>query len=271
MHSAAQVKMGFVSKDLNAGFMDLALAMDLYNKGLPIAMLMFTHRAGSRVIVPPHVKKLSDLQEKSVLIPHRLSVEHMLVHRLLTAGKLNITSVEQAPHPLMPEMASADHDNEIGAFICPAPFGENEIKTRGFRSLLISRDLWKDHPGTVFVVHKDLIDTQFESLGLMVKCLVDSARQLDMYRLSLDAGSNKIENAAALFLNLAAHQVKKVIKTSGISYAPQRLVPDMQIIEIVRDYMGTTMQIMPEFCDLAGFIMPEFILTALSEHTSFEN
>ncbi len=274
MHSWEQVKKGFSSGDINAAFMDIAQAMYLFAKGLAISMLMFTHRAGSRIIVPEQIQKLADLRGKSVLIPHRLSIQHMLMHRLLNAGKLTTAGlgepgesvgIEAVPYELMPEMANADLDGDIAAFICPAPFGDAGIENKRFRRLLISRDLWKDHPGSVFVVHQDLLRTKGKSLALMVSCLLDSAQHLDRYMSSPDTAVNEIESMSASFLGLSAGQTQRALKTSGITYCPKLLVPDMGILNIVLDYMRTTMEVMPAGTDLNGFIRPDFVHTALSE------
>lgn len=271
MRSWEQVEKGFSSGDINAAFMDIAQAMYLFDKGLAISMLMFTHRAGSRIIVPEQIQRLADLRGKSILIPHKLSIQHMLVHRLLNAGKLKISGsgegvgIEAVPCELMPEMADSDPDGDIAAFICPAPFGDAEVEKKGFRRLLISRDLWEVHPGSVFVVHQDLLRTKRESLALMVSCLLDSAQQLDRYMSSPDTAANGIESMSASFLGLSAGQTQRALKTSGITYCPKFLVPDMEILNIVLDYMRTTMEVMPTSTDLNGFIKPEFVYTALSE------
>ncbi len=274
MRSWKQVEKGFSSGDINAAFMDISQAMYLFDKGLAISMLMFTHRAGSRVIVPEQIQKLSDFKGKSVLIPHRLSVQHMLMHRLLSAGKLKIADsggakgsveMESVPCPLMPEMANADLDGDIAAFICPAPFDGSDLKKRGFRPLLVSRDLWHDHPGSVFVVHHDLLETKVENLGLLVNCLIDSAHQLDLY-MSSDTAEKGIESIASSFLGLSVDRMQRALKASGITYRPKLLVPDMDILNIVLDYMRTTMAVMLTGTDLDSFIRPEFIRTALSEN-----
>jgi len=274
MCSWNQVEKGFLSGDINAAFMDIAQAMYLFDKGLAISMLMFTHRAGSRIIVPEQIQRLADLKGKSVLIPHRLSIQHMLVHRLLSAGNFKIASlgklgervgIESVPCALMPEMATSDLDCDIAAFICPAPFGDAGLKKKGFRHLLITRDLWKEHPGSVFVVHQNLLKTKGESLALMVSCLIESARQLDRYMASPDTADNGIERLSASFLGLSAHQTQRALQTSGITYSPKLLVPDMKILNIVLDYMCTTMEVMPTGTDLNGFIRPEFIHSILSE------
>ena len=154
MRSWEQVEQGFTSGDINAAFMDIAHAMYLYDKGLPISMLMFTHRAGSKIFVPEHIHRLSEFKGKSVLIPHRFSVQHMLVHRLLNVGKLKVAdsgksnssvSIESVPCSLMPKMIQADFDGDIAAFTCPAPFDVAGAAQKGLKPLLVSRDLWKDH------------------------------------------------------------------------------------------------------------------------------
>nr|WP_320014184.1 ABC transporter substrate-binding protein [uncultured Desulfobacter sp.] len=274
MRSWEQLEKGFSSGDINAAFMDIAQAMYLFDKGSAISMLMFTHRAGSRIIVPEQIQKLTDFKGKSVLIPHRFSIQHMLVHRLLSAGKLKIAGlgrsgesvgIESVPCALMPEMASSDLDCDIAAFICPAPFGDAEVEKKGFRNMLISRDLWENHPGSAFVVHQDLLRTKGKNLALMVSCLLDSARQLDRYMSSPDAVEKDIESISASFLGLSVDQTQRALKTSGITYCPTLLAPDMDILSIVLDYMRTTMAVMPAGTNLNGFIRPEFIHTALSE------
>ncbi len=274
MHSWEQLDKGLSSGDINAAFMDIAQAIYLFDKGVTISMLMFTHRAGSRIIVSEQIQKLTDFKGKSVLIPHRFSIQHILVHRLLNAGKLKIAGlgksgksvyIESVPCALMPEMVNSDPDCDIAAFICPAPFGDAGVEENGFKHLLISRDLWKNHPGSVFVVHQNLLKTKKESLALIVGCLVDSARQLDQYMSSPDTAEKDIKSIAASFLNLSGEQAQRALKTSGITYSPEFLVPDMEILNIVLDYMHTTMAAMPAGTDLSGFIRPEFIHTALSE------
>lgn len=280
MRSWEQVEQGFSSGDINAAFMDIAQAMYLFVKGLNISMLMFTHRAGSKIFVPEQIHRLADFKGKSVLIPHRFSVQHMLVHRLLSAGNLKFADfgksnkcvgIESVPCPLMPEMTHNDFDGDIAAFICPAPFDVTGAEKKGLKPLLVSRDLWKDHPGSVFVVHQDLLKTKGENIALMVDCLFDSARRLDRYMSSQNTEETGIEQMSASFLGLSVDQMQRTLKTSGITYRPKLLVPDMEILNIVLDYMRTTMAIMPTETNLDGFIRPEFIQTALSENLTLEN
>nr|WP_319394219.1 ABC transporter substrate-binding protein [uncultured Desulfobacter sp.] len=280
MRSWEQVEQGFSSGDINAAFMDIAQAMYLFGKGLPISMLMFTHRAGSKIFVPEKVHRLSDFRGKIVLIPHRFSVQHMLVHRLLSVGKLKFADfgksnksvgIESVPCSLMPEMTHADFDGDIAAFICPATLDIEAAEKKGLKPLLASRDLWKDHPGSVFVVHQDLIETKGENIALMIDCLLDSARRLDRYISSPNTAENEIGSMSAAFLGLNVDHMQRTLEASGITYRPELLVPDMEILNIVLDYMRTTMAVMPTGTNLDGFIRSEFIQTALSENVILEN
>lgn len=280
MRSWEQVEQGLLYGDINAAFMDLAHAMYLYDKGLPISMLMFTHRAGSKIYVPEQIHRLADFKGKSVLVPHRFSVQHMLMHRLLNVGKLKFADfgqsdkcvgIESVPCPLMLEMTHADFDGDIAAFICPAPFDVAGAENKGLKPLLVSRDLWKDHPGSVFVVHQDLLKTKGENIALMVDCLFDSARRLDRYMSSPNTEETGIEQMSASFLGLSVDQMQRTLNASGITYRPKLLVPDMEILNIVMDYMRTTMRVMPTGTNLDGFIRPEFIQAALSENLTLEN
>lgn len=274
MRSWKQVENGFASGDINAAFMDIAQAIYLFDRGLAISMLMFTHRAGSRIIVPEQIQKLADFRGKSVLIPHKFSVQHILVHRLLSAGRLKIAdsgkfkervAIESIPCHLMQEMANSDLDGDIAAFICPAPHDDTGIENKGIRPLFISRDLWKDHPGSVFVVHRDLLKTQGDNLTLLVGCLVDSAGRLDRYMFSPNIPEDGIELTSAAFLGLSVDRMQRALTISGITYRPKLLVPDMQILNIVLDYMQTNMAVMPAGTNLNGFIKPELINSALLE------
>ena len=115
------------------------------------------------------------------------------------------------------------------------------------------------------MVHQDLLKTQGDDLALMVSCLLDSARQLDRYMSSPDAAEKNIESMSASFLGISVAQTQRALKTSGITYCPELLAPDMEILNIVLDYMRTNMAVMSAGTDLNEFIRPEFIHTALSE------
>ena len=112
------------------------------------------------------------------------------------------------------------------------------------------------------MVHRDLLETRGENIALMVDCLFDSARRLDRYMTSPNTADNGIDNMSASFIGLSVDQMQRTLHASGITYRPELLVPDVQILNIVLDYMRTTMAVMPTATKLDGFIRPEFIPTA---------
>ncbi len=273
MRSWEQIEAGLASGEINAAFMDLAHAMYLYDSGLDITMLMFTHRGGSRVIASEAIQKMANFKGKSVLIPHRVSVQHMLVHQLLTARQLKTgdnfnrdhsVELEAVPPALMPELADSDRDADIAAFITPAPFGQNLLETKRFKQLLVSRDLWKDHPGSVFVIKQDLIRNKDTVIPILMKYFFQAARQLEQSMHDNTTAHGNIGAGCAAFLKLQANQVHNTVSTSGVSYSPALLIPDPNILNTVQGYMSTAMEVMPADTDFKGFITPEFAQTAIS-------
>lgn len=181
-----QVSRGLESGDINAAFISIPLAMALYQQHTDIALLMFTHRGGSRMAVGTGVKQIKDFKEKSLLIPHRLSVQHLLLHRFLDARNLipatgapQTICTEPVPSFLMPEMAANDRAGDIAAFICEEPFGTRAVDQGGAKPLLITQDLWPDHPGSAFVVHRTLLDTHEKDLARLVAHFFHTAAFFD--------------------------------------------------------------------------------------------
>jgi NitT/TauT family transport system substrate-binding protein len=134
--------------------------MDLFAAGLDISFLMFVHRSGSLMVKSrqARIKKLADLKGKTVLIPHALSVQHLLLHKLLAAAGLNLAPmdspatapdkifVEAIPSLLMPQILENDQDHDIGAYLSPEPYGSQAIAEKFADKLCTSDSLWKDHP-----------------------------------------------------------------------------------------------------------------------------
>lgn len=272
LNSWDQIALGLESEEINAAFINIPLAMDLFDRGLDIALLMFTHRGGSRMICPSGVSRIQDFKGRSVLIPHKLSVQHMLLHRFLDAQGMGLENIfspetvcaEPVPPFLMPEMASLDKVGDIAGFICEAPFGTRELEQGRARQLLATRDLWPDHPCSAFVVRRHLL----ENMGKEVETLVQRFfRCADL----LDAGTGRDKKDALRPLPVRAKEFLKYdhltagnLADAGVRYAPKMLVPDSGLLDIIQQYMGKTMGLLGTI-ELKDFIMPEFARNALGE------
>jgi NitT/TauT family transport system substrate-binding protein len=264
--------------ELHGAFITLPLAMDLFAAGLDISLLMFVHRSGSVMVKSrqSQIKSLADLKGKSILIPHRLSVQHLLLHKLLTAAGLNqdpgkacVTAAEkifmESTSPfLMPQMLEKDRDHDIGAYIVPEPYGSQAIVKGAADRLCTSDSLWKNHPGCGFVVQKNLETTHGKALEELVSHFFQSAHLLDT-QIQPPSIENSLLDAAQNFLGQEKKVVRQALLHSQINYSPEKLLPDREKLDIIQTYMTDTMGVMSQTIDLDAFVNPALANKALSE------
>jgi NitT/TauT family transport system substrate-binding protein len=275
MNSWEQICDGLRQRDLHGAFITLPLAMDLFAAGLDISFLMFVHRSGSLMVKnrENRIKSLGDLRGKSILIPHNLSVQHLLLHKLLTAAGLNLGPQDSPTEPqkigvesispfLMPQLLENDEDLDIAAGIVPEPYGSQAI-TEGFADKLCTSDsLWKDHPCCGFVIQKDLETSHGKALEELVGHFFQSAHNLATQPPPLEG---KILDSAQNFLGQKKKIVRQALLNSKISYSPQKLLPDRGELDIIQTYMTDTMGVMSQTIHLDAFVNPALAKKALSE------
>ncbi len=252
MNSWEQICEGLRRGDLHGAFITAPLAMDLFAAGLDISFLMFVHSSGSLMVRnrSARIKSLVDLKGKSILIPHDLSVQHLLLHKLLIAADLSLCPTdlpkidpdkiitETAPPFLMPQILEYDEDRDIGAYMVPEPYGSQAIAKGIADRLCTSDSLWKDHPCCGFVVQKCLESTRREAVEELVRHFFQSAHHLDTKT------DKKRFDFAHDFLGQEQEVVNQAILNSGISYTPQKLLADRDKLDIIQTYMTDTMGLM---------------------------
>ncbi len=280
MNSWEQLCDGLRRGDLHGAFITVPLAMDLFAAGLDISFLMFVHRSGSLMVKNKKagIKSLADLKGKNILIPHGLSVQHLLLHKLLTATGLNLAPpgpaapnhiiTEQVPPFLMPQMLENDQDQDIGAYMAPEPYGSAAIARGSGDALCTSDSLWKDHPCCGFVVQKELA-SRGKAVEELVGHFFKSAQILDTQIQNLKPGSPQTDGnlmgCAQNFLDQEQEIVQQALLNSGISYTPKKLVADRKQLDIIQTYMTKTMGVMPHTIHLDTFLNPAYAAKALSE------
>lgn len=277
MNSWEQIKEGLRQGELQGAFLPVPLAMDLFASGLDIRFLMFAHRCGGLMITNPHtpIKQLSDLRGKTILIPHTLSVHHMLVHKLLASAGLEFNLPPKANTPenragnqvraesvnpgLMPPMLEADQDHDIAACMGPEPYGTLAV-TQGIAQRFCTSDsLWKDHPGCGLVVSADLISTQGEALEELVSHLFQSAQLL------ATRTDPKILDWTQEFLGQDRSMVQQTLLNIGLNFDPKKLLPDKEKLEIIQGYMTAAMEVMTQTIEVDAFINPAYAQRALEK------
>ncbi|MBE0696927.1 MAG: ABC transporter substrate-binding protein, partial [Anaerolineaceae bacterium] len=86
-----------LADDLRQGNLEAAcilapLAMEFYYAGVPIRMLLQTHKSGSTLVKNKraNIQNLDDFKGRSILIPHYLSVHHLLFDKLMRDNGLEV-------------------------------------------------------------------------------------------------------------------------------------------------------------------------------------
>ncbi|MCP3942296.1 MAG: ABC transporter substrate-binding protein [Desulfobacteraceae bacterium] len=273
MNSWEQISDGLRQKEIHGAFITAPLAMDLFAAGLDISFLMFVHRSGSLMVKnkKAHIKKLGDLKGKTILIPHELSVQHLLLHKLLSTINLNIGPagtpetnanqiVTEPTNPfLMPQMLENDEEQNIGAYMVAEPYGSQAIAKGVADKLCTSNSLWKDHPCCGFVIQADLESSHKEAIEELVLHFLTSAQHLNT---QID---EKILGFAQNFLNQDQEIVKQALFDSGVSFNPQKLLIDKEELDIIQTYMTDTMGVMSQTIDLDAFLNFAYGAKAISE------
>ncbi len=238
MNSWEQISRGLRKDEIDGAFINTPLAMDLFDAGLDIVLLMFAHRGGSQLVGNPQISKIADFSGKSVLVPHPLSVQHMLLHKFMgtkgmdlgTDHRPDAVQAEFVPPGLMPEMMSGDEDKDIAAFMTADPFATFAIDRGYGKRLLNSQNLWKDHPCCGFVIRRDLVEANQKEVEALIRLCFESAFILDRHRTGKLALDQATLGLAANFLGQSKRITARAIKASGVSYTPDLLIPEPDLL-----------------------------------------
>jgi len=179
-----------VSRSLEKGVIDAAfvlapIAMDLFSYNTPIKLILFAHKNGSIFVRNRQGGKFQQPYEdffskRSFLIPHIMSVHHMLAHIFFSninlkpgeMGNKNVNvNFEVIPLPKMHEFLGAGPDS-CGFFVAE-PLGTKAIASGLAELMFLSSEIWENHPCCVVTMQNDFIekypDAVFEFTNLLVK------------------------------------------------------------------------------------------------------
>lgn len=266
---------GLESGELDGALINLPLAMDLFGAGLDIVLVMFSHRGGSVLVGRNEMLRPGDFAGKSLLLPHRLSVQHLLMHKFMADQNLELSYgsqpaagegvlAESVPMALMPEMTADDSGNLIAGFISPDPFASLAVELGFMQPILTSQALWKDHPCCGLVLHRRQLDSQ-ETISGLVRGLFDAAAVLNKELSQADGPGKEIIVAASAFLGQTEASARQALIRSGVTYAPELLVPAKAPLDTIQQYMASPMGLIADPVCLDDFVISHFAQNALSE------
>jgi chemotaxis signal transduction protein/CheY-like chemotaxis protein len=263
-----------VAASLEKGEVDAAcilapIAMDLFRYEAPIRMVLLAHKNGSIFVrnrrgdyQPPY----SDFfKNKFFLIPHKLSIHHMLAHLFfrragLHSGLLGDTaevSFEVVAPVEMPSFLK-EHPNSSG-FMVAEPLGTKAIAANIADLQFLSGELWREHPCCIVAMRDDFIEAHPEAVQEFCHLLVRAGKFI----------SQKPEKAAEVAvdfldpdksLGLKVPLLKNVL-TESYGIKTDDLFPRTADFATIQDYMVDQMGIGGRI-DLDKFIDTRFARAA---------
>ncbi len=257
---------------VDAAFILAPIAMDLFNFGVPIKLLLLAHKNGSTFVRKKATEEDGEkslhqfFKDKTFYIPHELSVHHMLSHIFLRGIGLNPgfkgaedtnTYFEVMPPIQMTELLITNP--QASGFSVAEPLGTQSIAEGIAELLFLSGELWENHPCCVVAVRDELIEQHPEAVQEFTRTLVQAGQFI----------SQKPETAAGIgvsFLdpdqNLALKEsvLKNVLKEEqGIQTG--NMFPVIEDFERMQRYMVEEMHI-GSLIDLESFIDTRFAQVA---------
>lgn len=248
-----------LADDLKAGNLDGAfilapLAMEIYYSQKHIQMILQAHKSGSIVIKNrrANIDRVEDFKGKNVLIPHYLSVHHLLFDRMLRESGLEIGPGKDvildvvAPSDI-PEIIEWDEKGQVGGFIVAEPFGTQVVKAGYGEEFALSKDLWPNHPCCVVVVKKEVIEKYPDAVHEFTNSLVEAGQ-------FVEAQPDRAAEIGSKFLDQSFDVIKTVLTTPKDRVTYGELKPVIDDFEYMQTYLTTQIKAMSDKIDLEKFI-----------------
>ncbi len=248
---------GIRSGDLDGGFLLAPLAFQAKLKGAKIKILALGHRNGSAFVVrvKPGIDSVKDLRDKTIAIPHRFSTHNMLLHMFTSKEGLipnrDFKVIELGPT----EMPSALAGGVIDGYIVAEPIAARSEVLGVGKVLVLSKDIWKDHPDCVLVMGEDVISKFPQAVEEFLESLV---------RAGIYAEVNREESSeiGSKFLGQPIEALKISMMKPKDRVTFVNLIPEVNELSRIQDYMANEMNLFPKKVDLNSFIDASFIRTA---------
>lgn len=270
MNSWDQVCDGLTDGDINSAFIPAPMAMNLFAAGLDIRLLMFAHRSGSVIVKnrKAGISTIADFKGRTVLVPSELSIQNMLLHRLLSSAGLKFGRhddtgadvVREVVSPyLMAEMMMNDSDQDIAGFAVAEPFGSNAVDKGIAAGLFTTASLWKDHPCCVFVLKTSFMEDYPDAVKEIVSLFAQTGQFIE------DTKDDELVSMAQSFLEQKKEVARDVLLETGIRFDPCLLIPDIDKLTVIQTYMGDTMGVLKNKINVNLLVDSSYILNTLSE------
>ena len=222
------------------------IAMDLYSDGTDIKLVLLAHKSGSIFVrnntgdyAPPFE---SFFKNKSFLIPHKMSVHHMLSHMFFSKIGLNPGMGEDDSYDVSFEVVAPIkmqeflHNNkDVGGFMVAEPLGTRAIAGGSASLQFLSSELWDNHPCCVVTVQNEFIKDYPDAVYELVDMLVYAGKFIEAKpELASEIGVAFLDPDKRLGLKVP---ILKNVITEAKGITTSDLFPDIYPLQQMHDYM----------------------------------
>jgi chemotaxis signal transduction protein/ABC-type nitrate/sulfonate/bicarbonate transport system substrate-binding protein len=248
---------------VDAAFILAPAAMDLFNYGVPLRLIMFAHRNGSIMVRTKSAEYRKPHQQffkhKTMYIPYKMSVQHMLAHKYFSemglkpgmqSGREAINLRFDVVAPVnMPEFLAESPD--ACGFMVAEPIGSRAIAAGIAERHLLSSEIWENHPCCVVVFRKDYLDRHTDAVYEFSDLLVKAGLFI----------SDKPDEAAQVAVSFLDPQGKiglqvpilKKVLTDPMGITTTDLYPSIEDLDAIQRYMVEKMNV-GQMTDLETFV-----------------
>ena len=260
------------NKTADAAFILAPLAMDLYNYGIPLRLILFAHKNGSICVK----NKLGDdvsgsefFRNKSFYIPHNMSIHNMLAHVYFNniglkpgvTGQKDVDVNFEVVAPIkMGEFMTGNAD--ASGFLVAEPLGTKAIASGTAELQFLSSELWENHPCCVLAVQEDFIRNYPDAVQEFTKLLVHAGKVIEQKPgYAADVAVEFLDPRKELGLRVP---ILKNVLTEPKGIKTDNLYPVKTDLDFIQHYMHDHMGI-GAIVDLDNFIDLRFADAACSD------
>jgi chemotaxis signal transduction protein/CheY-like chemotaxis protein/ABC-type nitrate/sulfonate/bicarbonate transport system substrate-binding protein len=267
-----------VAKALEDGSADVAfilapLAMDLYNYGVPLRLVLFAHKNGSCCV---RNKTGGDdshgadfFRGKSFYIPHTMSIHNMLGHIFFrniglnpgVTGQKGVDVEFEVVAPIkMPEFLAGNPD--ASGYLVAEPLGTKAIASGIAELQFLSSELWENHPCCVVAFQEELINNYPDAVKEFTEMLVYSGKFIEQKpSMAAEIAVEFLDPKKELGLKVP---ILKNVLTEPKGIKTNNLYPVVQDLDFIQRYMHDKMGI-GSIIDLNKFVDKRFADQVCSE------
>lgn len=165
-----EIMSAFAAGALDMAYVGLAPTVTaVANQTAGVVVVSQANAVGSALVVGADstIGAVGDLKGRTVAIPGHATVQDFLVKRTLHDHRIDLKSVQMIVLK-PPEMITALRSGQIDAFIAWEPYPSQAAALKVGRNLIVSREIWPDHPCCVVVASNRLMAAHPEKVRTFV-------------------------------------------------------------------------------------------------------